>query len=366
MYTLSGKKENIYKELINWMDSGRYEPGAQLPREIELVEEFGVARNTLRQVLSKLEDEGRIVRIKKRGTFVRGEKALPPLTLLIPHPYIFDSSEASGGFFRQMMNSLTVTCTQLGTRVETIPVTFDNKPESVNYRQLSTLNRNSRVLCYSVWAGDRLFPELDRIGCRTGVITQDTFHVRLYECYFRNWLVCNYAVREAVANLVKQLYGEGYRRIGLISSYIDQTEHPIMNGYLQAAGELGLTALSRTVPRNLEGPPKDIFRNFCEHENPDAIITGHGNMYDMDFQSSFQKNMGISETIKIVGTGNNELFSRFNPPVSALDYDLEGICAEAARLLLADDFTPQKKDFSGSLKCVQPVLKSYISSENFQ
>lgn len=365
MYTLSGKKENIYRELINWMDSGRYEPGAQLPREIELVEQFGVARNTLRQVLSKLEDEGRIVRIKKRGTFVRGEKALPPLTLLIPHPYIFDSSEPSGCFFRQIMNALTVTCTQLGTRVETIPVTFDNKPESVNYRQLSTLNRNSRVLCYSVWAGDRLFPELDRIGCRTGVITQDTFHVRLYECYFRNWLVCNYAVREAVANLVKQLYSEGFRRIGLISPFIDQTEHPIMNGYLQAAGELGLTAMSRAVPRNLEGLPKDIFMNFCEHDKPDAIIAGNSNMHEMDFQTSIQNNLGIDENIKVVTTGNCELFSRFNPPVPALDYDLEGICAEAAKMLLADDFKPGRTDFPGTVKCGQTVFKSYINNDNF-
>ncbi|MBN2643217.1 MAG: GntR family transcriptional regulator [Victivallales bacterium] len=365
MYTLSGKKENIYKELINWMDSGRYEPGAQLPREIELVEQFGVARNTLRQVLSKLEDEGRIVRIKKRGTFVRGEKALPPLTLLIPHPYIFDSSEASGGFFRQMMNALTITCTQLGTRVETIPVTFDNKPESVNYRQLSTLNSNSRVLCYSVWAGDRLFPELDRIGCHTGVITQDTFHLRLYECYFKNWRIFNYAVRDTVAELVRSLYAEGFRRIGLISPFIDQTEHPIMNGYLQAAGELGLTALSRAVPRSLEGLPKDIFMNFCEHERPDAIIAGHGNMHKMDFRLSIQENLGISNDVKIVTTGNYELFSRFSPPIPALDYGLENICAEAAELLLADDFTPGRKDYPGSLKCGQTVFRSYINNDNF-
>ena len=118
----SGKQEVIYQEISKWLDSGKYLPGSQLPKELELVDDFQVARNTLRQALGRLESEGRIVRIKNRGTFVKEkEKELPPLTLLVPHPYIFDAREESGCFYRQIMNALTVSCTRLGTRVETIP-----------------------------------------------------------------------------------------------------------------------------------------------------------------------------------------------------------------------------------------------------
>lgn len=354
----SGKQEVIYQEISKWLDSGKYLPGSQLPKELELVDDFQVARNTLRQALGRLESEGRIVRIKNRGTFVKEkEKELPPLTLLVPHPYIFDAREESGCFYRQIMNALTVSCTRLGTRVETIPVTFDNKPENVNFRQLANLDRNSRVLCRNVWAGDRLFPELAKIGCRVAVLTTDTFHLQLYDQYFKNWLVFNYAVRDAVYRLVKSLHGQGFRRIGLLAPYIDQTEHPIMNGYLEATGELGLGSLIRIVPRHIDGIPKDIFMNFCEHNHPDAIIFNPQSLWRMDANAGAHRLLGIPETVKLVGLSNHEVCQRLNPPLAALDFHLEDICIKAAEMLLDDQFSPGRIDYPGEIVEYETTLQ---------
>ena len=57
--------------------NGEWPPGANLPAEPELCEEFGVARGTLRQALSKLEQMGYVRRERGRGTFVanRGERS---------------------------------------------------------------------------------------------------------------------------------------------------------------------------------------------------------------------------------------------------------------------------------------------------
>lgn len=49
---------------------GTWPPGYQLPTERELVEVFGIARNTLRKALADLEREGVIERHVGRGTFV--------------------------------------------------------------------------------------------------------------------------------------------------------------------------------------------------------------------------------------------------------------------------------------------------------
>lgn len=50
--------------------SGVWGPGARLPTERELEQRFGVARNTLRKALKRLEAEGAIIRHVGRGTFV--------------------------------------------------------------------------------------------------------------------------------------------------------------------------------------------------------------------------------------------------------------------------------------------------------
>jgi len=58
--------------------SGELTEGAQLPPERELAAVFGVARNTLRQALDRLEEDGLLMRQVGRGTFVRqGAEAMP-------------------------------------------------------------------------------------------------------------------------------------------------------------------------------------------------------------------------------------------------------------------------------------------------
>ena len=52
------------------ISSGAWRPGEKLPAERELVERFGLARNTLRKLLDQLETKGVITRHVGRGTFV--------------------------------------------------------------------------------------------------------------------------------------------------------------------------------------------------------------------------------------------------------------------------------------------------------
>lgn len=65
----------IRRALLARIEGGEYTPGAQLPTEQELQEQFGVSRGTVRRALDELVFEGRIRRRSGKGTFVR---ELPP------------------------------------------------------------------------------------------------------------------------------------------------------------------------------------------------------------------------------------------------------------------------------------------------
>ncbi len=66
----SAKFESIYEELLKEIQNGNYLPGSKLPTEKDLAERFLVSRNTLRQALMLLTQEGYISNQQGRGTFV--------------------------------------------------------------------------------------------------------------------------------------------------------------------------------------------------------------------------------------------------------------------------------------------------------
>ena len=58
------------------IEQGAWKPGDKLPTERALVEQFGIARNTLRKSLDRLEASGKITRHVGRGTFVAQPKLM--------------------------------------------------------------------------------------------------------------------------------------------------------------------------------------------------------------------------------------------------------------------------------------------------
>lgn len=50
--------------------SGRYEPGHAIASETQLEQEFGISRNTTRKAVALLRDEGWIVTVAGRGSYV--------------------------------------------------------------------------------------------------------------------------------------------------------------------------------------------------------------------------------------------------------------------------------------------------------
>lgn len=62
--------EALEDALVALIASPSYGPGARLPTERDLAEQFGVSRGTVRTALSRLEGRGQIIRIMGSGTYV--------------------------------------------------------------------------------------------------------------------------------------------------------------------------------------------------------------------------------------------------------------------------------------------------------
>jgi GntR family transcriptional regulator len=78
---LSGHKElpvpkyfRVKEALLSEISAGNWQPGALVPSEPELCQQFGVSRTTVRKAVSELSSEGRLTVVQGRGTFVAAPK----------------------------------------------------------------------------------------------------------------------------------------------------------------------------------------------------------------------------------------------------------------------------------------------------
>lgn len=72
------KYARLKKEIAEWLDMGKLQPHDQMPSENELADQYDMSRQTVRQTLSELVQEGRLYRIQGKGTFVSEERRMDP------------------------------------------------------------------------------------------------------------------------------------------------------------------------------------------------------------------------------------------------------------------------------------------------
>jgi CheY-like chemotaxis protein len=85
IYDFGPRAQWVYTVLRERITGGEFTPGMKLPSHTELATEFGVAPLTVRQVLSRLEEEGIVSRQQGRGTFVR-EMTIPAVLIAEDDP----------------------------------------------------------------------------------------------------------------------------------------------------------------------------------------------------------------------------------------------------------------------------------------
>ncbi|QFR02804.1 winged helix-turn-helix transcriptional regulator [Streptomyces phaeolivaceus] len=65
----------VVHHIAEQIRTGRLPVGARLPAERDLAEQYGVAVNTVRRAVRDLRDQGLVITVPIKGTFVRAEQS---------------------------------------------------------------------------------------------------------------------------------------------------------------------------------------------------------------------------------------------------------------------------------------------------
>jgi GntR family transcriptional regulator len=116
----------LYEHICGRIDSGEYRSGDRIPSELELCKMCNVSRVTVRSAIQRLVDDGVLVKMHGKGTFVA-------------MPAFIESTDAKGSFTESCLKMNAVPSTKLISRKIILP--GKDVSERLNIR------RDQRVIC---------------------------------------------------------------------------------------------------------------------------------------------------------------------------------------------------------------------------
>ena len=310
--------------------NGEWPPGANLPAEPELCEEFGVARGTLRQALSKLEQMGYVRRERGRGTFVanRGERSrshgLSGSQIGFIVPYVRDS------FIPAILLGV-----ERAAAERELSVTFKHV-ENDHQRQAEVLT----ALAEQGLAGVVLYP-VDSVHVEPMKrLTYSGYPIVLVDRYLSG-VATDYVMSDHFGGAVRamqHLIELGHQRIGFVY-WCDPAismEHR-KAGYVQALNEAHIPYDSRLVCE-VEGYPTvdlDSLRQYLtDHSDLTAVFAANDQIALAVYQAARKIGLRIPHDLALVGFDNLDFTMHLDIPLTTVEQSAFDLGRRAIETLL--------------------------------
>lgn len=242
--------EEIYSKLRENILSGKLVPGTLLPSEITLAQQYEVSRITTTRALKMLTDDGLVIRIRGKGTFVTNTVPNPDSNSEVilsssKHPiligYIFPNIRDTYGV--NLFSTLENEVSRRGGLLITKRTYGNPALEQEAIQQLTILGVKGLII-YPV-NGEYYNPEILRISLEGFPITLvDRFLPRIPIPYFTT------DNRQAAYLLTQHLIASGHKKIAFLSYTVAGTVtlEERYAGYQTALREAGLDVAPELCP----------------------------------------------------------------------------------------------------------------------
>ena len=295
---MNNTRHNYLKKVICQRIS-EMSPGMKLPTEFEFVKEFNVSRMTVNKVICELEKEGYVIRRRHYGTFVK-ERSMKTriVTFLLPFPDDIISNAYSSFYRRGLLSGIMEAVKTTGCRLETLSVSPSNDINDIDPELINHLNQDSLVIVTGTWYA-RLFKMFYDQGCKVSFLDEQILYSYTEEQkYTEDWFIGDMDIKQGIYEMAVKLYKKGYRRIALMSPYLQYPGHPRKEGYLRAVKECGLPEIIYPMNRVLFNKVSEDEAKFLADNDCDAVILDASDMIGC-IGDNINQVLGISEKIKV-------------------------------------------------------------------
>lgn len=301
----------LAEQLGRMIDSGELQPEIQLPPEDELCLKYEVSRNTLRSCLKKLEGEGRIYRVKGRGTFVAPNvkkiRNLIVVTPWLPNAHASMQGLLTGILMRTQEENVLI---QVITQNRAAAVLQAAKLDESKQSGVILLRKNSMMPEHFGLAKKYGFPVIaEGISDLKGGCTIDIDNA------------------DAMRKIIKHLYSLGHRVFGLAGfesskgqiTHYSQREDAV--GRLLTEFGVPLLPENRIIIPGPEAAPENFSAFFRRKNAPTALISETDHLAAVLYRTAASAGIRIPQDISIVGFDDAPFAGFLNPPLTTIRQD---------------------------------------------
>ncbi len=339
------KKARVQTAIVEWIDSGRYPAGAQLPTEAELMEEFQVSRIVIREAIGNLVSAGRLLRRQGAGTFVTDDQPSPP-SPVVPLPsqlaVMLPPAAQENSSYHLILDGIEEPAAELGFTV----VVFNHKNDPAHARlgitrlaaqgimlliftplEISNFEENNRNLLQQANRAGMKVLLVDKIIRGGGQPSASFVGGNGYD---------------GIRKLVNHLIELGHRRIGCIMNNLSTAGQSRLDGFRDALREhhLPLPAdhcriYTQSCPLESEGLNEAVALLSLKHP-PTAVVCVNDWVARNFCNEAAARGIAIPGRISVTGFDDLPLAREMVPALTTAHQPLREIGNQAVELLVAE------------------------------
>lgn len=329
------KYRHIADELRFHIYSGNYASASMLPTEYAIAQEYGVSRQTVRQALSLLAQEGLIQRRQGSGSHItrREPEAPPRRTVAIVTTYISDY------FFPSLLRHIETVLSEHNVA----PILYATENLVSNERRILTALLNTPDLDGILVEGTKTAMPNPNLDLYRKLMEKGIPLVFVHGNYPQLCGALSVMGDNAGGGkmLVEHLHSLGHRRIAGVFKYDDIQGHQRYCGYMDALRELGLpmedsrVCWFSTAGKDALFSPGPAFENLKQALDSSTAVVCYNDEIATRLISCLQR---LGKTIPkdmAVASFDNSLYSEMTTPrITSLSHEPRNAGQEAAQLLI--------------------------------
>lgn len=322
--------------------SGALAEGSRLPTEKEMAHHLGIARETLREAMSLLSEEGLIERIPGKGTFVVSrKKESNVVSFLLPCADILADriGYSNSMITRELLCGVITEGAKQNCRVETLALSPTNQNDNIDPRVLAHLDSSSCVIVFSLWYRT-IFERLEKSGCRAALFTLgNESDCPQFRHYTDQWL----HFQDDVPALLRM--ADHFLR-----TEYDCRKTAVIDPALQGVDKAPFDRMPEfRYPKQYSlwnnEERENYRRQICAYwkkERFDGLFLKAPELASVEFSKSLAHNLGLPDSVRIITNGESPYNMKLLPHVSALNFNFRSVGAQILRELKRTEYHPRK------------------------
>ncbi|MCL6626128.1 MAG: GntR family transcriptional regulator, partial [Alicyclobacillus shizuokensis] len=331
----TSKHLQVSDTIREWIQDGRFQPGDQLPTEIELAEEFRVSRHTIRQAISSLASAGLISRVQGRGTFVTqphaSRSSVPTRMVGVLTTYINDY------IFPSIIRGIESVLSEAGYSVLLFSTSNDFARERDALRRILETHVDGLIVEPTKSAVAN--PNLDLY---LQILERNIPMVMLHASYLE---LCTPTIRiddtGAAQTITQHLMELGHTRIGGLFKSDDVQGKFRMRGFLKALKAQGLLPVSRFIAMYETETRHEVVAALAQRifaaapdTRPEAVVCYNDEVAFELVTALGQHGLRVPEDVSIVGFDDAPLASVGEVPLTTMTHPKTEMGIAAARFMV--------------------------------